>query len=232
MFDRFTDRARKVMQLANQEAHRFNYRFIGTEHILLGLVKEGTGVGAHVLKNQGISLPALRAEVEKSVLSAPEAPVPGRLPQTPRARKVVEYAIEEARQLNHNYLGTEHLLLGLLRERDGVAARILTGRRIKLEATRKGVLKLIGQYESGNGPLCNEKLPYCARCLGTWLHRHPLVCIFVIGLTLTLAGGLIGWLCLGTAYSNGAALGCGLGFLAVLLLSELKILIRTRLRQR
>src|SRR5436853_1132118 len=99
MYDRFTDRARKVWQLANQEAHRFNHRFVGTEHILLGLVKEGSGVGANVLKNLGINLPMLRLEIEKSVLSAPEAPLPGRLPQSTRAKKVVEYAIEEARQL-------------------------------------------------------------------------------------------------------------------------------------
>ena len=115
MFERFTDRARKVMALANQEAQRFNHEYIGTEHILLGLVKEGSGVGANVLKNLDVDLRKVRLEVEKLVKSGPDMVTMGKLPQTPRAKKVIEYAIEEARNLNHNYVGTEHLLLGLLR---------------------------------------------------------------------------------------------------------------------
>src|SRR3954451_4607755 len=110
MYERFTDRARKVMQLANQEAQRFNHEYIGTEHILLGLVKEGSGVAANVLKNLDIDLRKIRLEVQNIVQSGPDA-VLGKLPQTPRAKKVIEYAIEEARNLNHNYVGTEHLLL-------------------------------------------------------------------------------------------------------------------------
>ena len=125
MFERFTDRARKVMALANQEAQRFNHEYIGTEHILLGLVKEGSGVGANVLKNLDVDLRKVRLEVEKLVKSGPDMVTMGKLPQTPRAKKVIEYAIEEARNLNHNYVGTEHLLLGLLREHDGVAAQVL-----------------------------------------------------------------------------------------------------------
>src|SRR6478736_1488654 len=125
MFERFTDRARKVMALANQEAQRFNHEYIGTEHILLGLVKEGSGVGANVLKNLDVDLRKVRLEVEKLVKSGPDMVTMGKLPQTPRAKKVIEYAIEEARNLNHNYVGTEHLLLGLLREHDGVAAEVL-----------------------------------------------------------------------------------------------------------
>ena len=121
MFERLTDRARKVMALANQEAQRFNHEYIGTEHILLGLVKEGSGVAANVLKNLDVDLRKIRLEVEKLVQSGPEMVTMGKLPQTPRAKKVLEYAIEEARNLNHNYVGTEHLLLGLLREQDGVA---------------------------------------------------------------------------------------------------------------
>jgi ATP-dependent Clp protease ATP-binding subunit ClpA len=121
----FTDRARKVMALANQEAQRFNHEYIGTEHILLGLVKEGSGVGANVLKNLDVDLRKVRLEVEKLVKSGPDMVTMGKLPQTPRAKKVIEYAIEEARNLNHNYVGTEHLLLGLLREHDGVAAQVL-----------------------------------------------------------------------------------------------------------
>ena len=144
MFERFTDRARKVMALANQEAQRFNHEYIGTEHILLGLVKEGSGVGANVLKNLDVDLRKVRLEVEKLVKSGPEMVTMGKLPQTPRAKKVIEYAIEEARNLNHNYVGTEHLLLGLLREHDGVAAQVLMNLGLKLEEVREEVLNLLG----------------------------------------------------------------------------------------
>ncbi|MEI6474930.1 MAG: Clp protease N-terminal domain-containing protein, partial [Planctomycetota bacterium] len=144
MFERLTDRARKVMALANQEAQRFNHEYIGTEHILLGLVKEGSGVGANVLKNLDIDLRKVRLEVEKLVKSGPEMVTMGKLPQTPRAKKVIEYAIEEARNLNHNYVGTEHLLLGLLREHDGVAAQVLMNLGLKLEEVREEVLNLLG----------------------------------------------------------------------------------------
>ena len=133
MFERFTDRARKVMALANQEAQRFNHEYIGTEHILLGLVKEGSGVGANVLKNLEVDLRKVRLEVEKLVKSGPDMVTMGKLPQTPRAKKVIEYAIEEARQLNHNYVGTEHLLLALL-EHD--STRTVLG---DLGVTRAGV---------------------------------------------------------------------------------------------
>jgi ATP-dependent Clp protease ATP-binding subunit ClpC len=144
MFERFTDRARKVMALANQEAQRFNHEYIGTEHILLGLVKEGSGVGANVLKNLDVDLRKVRLEVEKLVKSGPETVTMGKLPQTPRAKKVIEYAIEEARNLNHNYVGTEHLLLGLLREQDGVAAQVLMNLGLRLEDVREEVLNLLG----------------------------------------------------------------------------------------
>ncbi|MEM6260046.1 MAG: ATP-dependent Clp protease ATP-binding subunit, partial [Planctomycetota bacterium] len=144
MFERFTDRARKVMALANQEAQRFNHEYIGTEHILLGLVKEGSGVGANVLKNLNVDLRKVRLEVEKLVKSGPDMVTMGKLPQTPRAKKVIEFAIEEARNLNHNYVGTEHLLLGLLREHEGVAAQVLMNLGLKLEEVREEVLELLG----------------------------------------------------------------------------------------
>ncbi|MHC4092939.1 MAG: Clp protease N-terminal domain-containing protein, partial [Planctomycetota bacterium] len=153
MFERFTDRARKVMALANQEAQRFNHEYIGTEHILLGLVKEGSGVGANVLKNLEVDLRKVRLEVEKLVKSGPNMVTMGKLPQTPRAKKVIEYAIEEARNLNHNYVGTEHLLLGLLREQDGVAAQVLMNLGLKLEEVREEVLNLLGaSAEAEEGP--------------------------------------------------------------------------------
>jgi ATP-dependent Clp protease ATP-binding subunit ClpA len=142
MYERFTDRARKVMQLANQEAQRLNHEYIGTEHILLGLVKEGSGVAANVLKNLDIDLRKIRLEVEKLVQTGPDMVTLGKLPQTPRAKKVIEYSIEEARNLNHNYVGTEHLLLGLLREQESVAAQVLMNLGLKLEGVREEVLNL------------------------------------------------------------------------------------------
>src|SRR5213082_165929 len=157
MFERFTDRARKVMALANQEAQRFNHEYIGTEHILLGLVKEGSGVGANVLKNLDVDLRKVRLEVEKLVKSGPDMVTMGKLPQTPRAKKVIEYAIEEARNLNHNYVGTEHLLLGLLREHDGVAAQVLMNLGLKLEEVREEVLNLLGAGVENEEPASQEK---------------------------------------------------------------------------
>jgi ATP-dependent Clp protease ATP-binding subunit ClpC len=132
------------MALANQEAQRFNHEYIGTEHILLGLVKEGSGVGATVLKNLDVDIKKLRLEVEKLVKSGPDMVTMGKLPQTPRAKKVIEYAIEEARSLNHNYVGTEHILLGLLRESEGIAAQVLMNLGLKLEDVRQEVLNLLG----------------------------------------------------------------------------------------
>jgi len=180
MFERLTDRARKVMALANQEAQRFNHEYIGTEHILLGLVKEGSGVGANVLKNLGIDLRKVRLEVEKLVKSGPEMVTMGKLPQTPRAKKVIEYAIEEARNLNHNYVGTEHLLLGLLREQDGVAAQVLLNLGLKLEEVREEVLNLLGaggDSEQENPQAAAERRPRGQRARprrGTpWQEQDP-----------------------------------------------------------
>ena len=151
MYERFTDRARKVMQLANQEAQRFNHEYVGTEHVLLGLIKEGSGVAANVLRNLDVDLRKIRNEVEKIVQAGPEMVTMGKLPQTPRAKKVIEYAIEEARNLNHNYVGTEHLLLGLLREQEGVAAQVLMNLNLKLEEVREEVLNLLGHGMDAGG---------------------------------------------------------------------------------
>jgi ATP-dependent Clp protease ATP-binding subunit ClpC len=161
MFERFTDRARKVMALANQEAQRFNHDCIGTEHILLGLVKEGSGVGAQVLKNLDVDIKKLRLEIEKLVKSGPDMVTMGKLPQTPRAKKVIEFAIEEARSLNHNYVGTEHILLGLLREADGIAAQVLMNLGLKLEDVRQEVLNLLGagvEDNAGTYPAMGMKM--------------------------------------------------------------------------
>jgi len=143
MYEQFTDRARKVMQLANKEAQRFRHEYIGTEHILLGLVHEGAGVAANVLKNLNIDLQRIRREVEEIVQRGPDSIYMGKLPQTPRAKKVIEFAIDEARRLTHNYVGTEHLLLGLLREQEGVGAQVLMNLGLRLDFIREEVLKLL-----------------------------------------------------------------------------------------
>jgi ATP-dependent Clp protease ATP-binding subunit ClpC len=146
------------MALANQEAQRFNHEYIGTEHILLGLVKEGSGVGATVLKNLDVDIKKLRLEVEKLVKSGPDMVTMGKLPQTPRAKKVIEYAIEEARSLNHNYVGTEHILLGLLRESEGIAAQVLMNIGLKLEEVRQEVLNLLGAGVEGEPSALGMKM--------------------------------------------------------------------------
>src|SRR5262245_42942943 len=144
MFDRFTDRAKKVMSFARQEAQRFNHEYIGTEHILLGLVQEGSGVAANVLKNMSIDLEKIRQEVEKIVKTGPSMVTMGQLPFTPRAKKVLELSMEEASALSHNYIGTEHLLLGLIKENEGIAAQVLLNLGVKLEDVREEVLEFLG----------------------------------------------------------------------------------------
>ncbi len=145
MFEKFTDRARKVINLARQEAERLGHEFIGTEHILLGLVKEGSGVAANVLENLDVDLEKVRVEVEKYVSGTGETmSATSSLPFTPKAKKVLELAMEEARNLEHNYIGTEHLLLGLLRENEGMAAQVLLNLGIRLEDVRAEVMELLG----------------------------------------------------------------------------------------
>jgi ATP-dependent Clp protease ATP-binding subunit ClpC len=144
MFDRFTDRAKKVMNLARQEAQRFNHEYLGTEHILLGLVQEGSGVAANVLKQMQIDLDKIRVEVEKIVKTGPSMVTMGQLPFTPRAKKVLELSLEEAGNLGHNYIGTEHILLGLIKENEGIAAQVLMNLGVKLEDVREEVLDFLG----------------------------------------------------------------------------------------
>ena len=144
MYERFTDRARKVMQLANQEAQRFSHEYIGTEHILLGLIKEGSGVAANVLKNLDIDLRKVRLEVEKLVQPGPETVTMGKLPQTPRCKKALEIAIAAATELNHNYIGTEHMLLGLAREEDGVAHTVLKSLGVTGETVERQIKLALG----------------------------------------------------------------------------------------
>ena len=144
MFDRFTDRAKKVMNLARQEAQRFNHEYLGTEHVLLGLVQEGSGVAANVLKQMSVDLSKIRTEVENIVKTGPSMVTMGQLPFTPRAKKVLELSLEEASNLGHNYIGTEHLLLGLIKENEGIAAQVLMNLGVKLEEVREEVLDFLG----------------------------------------------------------------------------------------
>ena len=136
MYERFTDRARTAMRLATQEAQRLDNEYIGTEHILRGLVKEGGGVAADVLKELGVQLHAITLQIEKCEQRGDSTIFMGKLPQTPRAKKVIEYAMEEARNLNDNFIGTEHILLGLLREDEGYAAQVLMNLGLRLEQVR------------------------------------------------------------------------------------------------
>lgn len=149
MFQRFTERAQKVLVLAQEEARRLKYPFIGTEHILLGLIKEGEGIAAKALEQLGISTDKVVAAVEQMVEMG-DQPVPADIPPTPRAKKVLELSVEESRRLGHNYVGTEHLLLGLIREGEGVAAQVLTALGAELEKVRQQVINMIGGNSGGN----------------------------------------------------------------------------------
>jgi hypothetical protein len=146
MFERFTDRARRVVVLAQEEARMLNHNYIGTEHILLGLIHEGEGVAAKALESLGISLEAVRQQVEEIIGQGQEAPS-GHIPFTPRAKKVLELSLREALQLGHNYIGTEHILLGLIREGEGVAAQVLVKLGADLNRVRQQVIQLLHGYQ-------------------------------------------------------------------------------------
>jgi len=142
MFERFTDRARRVVVLAQEEARMLNHNYIGTEHILLGLAREGDGIAARALVSLGISLEAVRREVEQIIGRGKQAPS-GHIPFTPRAKKVLELSLREAHQLGHDYIGTEHILLGLIREGEGVAAQVLVRLGADLSRARQQVIQLL-----------------------------------------------------------------------------------------
>ena len=146
MFERFTDRARRVVVLAQEEARMLNHNYIGTEHILLGLIHEGEGVAAKALESLGISLDAVRQQVEEIIGQGQQAPS-GHIPFTPRAKKVLELSLREALQLGHNYIGTEHILLGLIREGEGVAAQVLVKLGADLNKVRQQVIQLLSGYQ-------------------------------------------------------------------------------------
>ena len=148
MFERFTDRARRVVVLAQEEARRLNHNYIGTEHILLGLIQEGEGHAAKAIEELNISIDSVRSEVVEIIGEGQQSPS-GHIPFTPRAKKVLELSLREALQLGHNYIGTEHILLGLIREGEGVAAQVLKKLGAELSQVRQTVIKLISN--SGEG---------------------------------------------------------------------------------
>jgi Clp amino terminal domain, pathogenicity island component len=151
MFERFTDRARRVVVLAQEEDRFLNHNYIGTEHILLGLIHEGEGVAAQALEQLGVSLEAVRAQVEEVIGRGTDAPT-GHIPFTPRAKKVLELSLREALELGHNYIGTEHILLGLLREGQGVGAQVLGELGADLTRVRQVVVQLLAGYAGGMPP--------------------------------------------------------------------------------
>ena len=156
MFERFTDRARRVVVLAQEEARALHHNYIGTEHILLGLIQEGEGVAAKALESLGISLDAVRTEV-KDIIGSGGNPPSGYIPFTPRAKKVLELALREELQLGHKYIGTEHILLGLIREGEGVAAQVLVKLGADLSRVRQQVISLLSGYEGGEHEQANDE---------------------------------------------------------------------------
>jgi ATP-dependent Clp protease ATP-binding subunit ClpA len=162
MFERFTDRARQVVALAQEEARMLNHDYIGTEHILLGLIHEGDGVAARSLESLGISLDAVRQQVEEIIGRGQQAPS-GHIPFTPRAKKVLELSLRESLQLGHNYIGTEHILLGLLREGDGVAAQVLVRLGADLNRVLRQVILLLHGYQGQDAGSAGSHLAGRAR---------------------------------------------------------------------
>ena len=162
MFERFTDRARRVVVLAQEEARLLNHNYIGTEHILLGLIHEGEGVAAKALESLDISLEQARAQVEEIIGNGGTAPS-GHIPFTPRAKKVLELSLREALQLGHNYIGTEHILLGLIREGEGVAAQVLESLGAELSRVRQQVVQVLSGYASLEPR--RQRRPVSPRCV-------------------------------------------------------------------
>ena len=157
MLNRFTQRAQKVIMLAQEEAKRLNHDYLGTEHILLGLIALGEGVAATVFSSLGIDLKKLRREIDKRIGTGDNVLLLGEVPFTPRAKKVLELAVQEAQSMGHNYVGTEHLLLGLLREEGGIAAKVLEGLGANLDIVQAKILEILGEASGDTSYLRHEK---------------------------------------------------------------------------
>lgn len=177
-FERFTERARKVLTYAQEEAHRFGHNYIGTEHLLLGLVREGDGVAARVLVTMDVTLPKTRKAVE-FIVGRGDSMAAGEIGLTPRAKTVMELAVDEARRLNHHYIGTEHLLLGLLREGEGIAVGVLESMGANLEKVRGEVLALVG-----NSPRTTPAVPIARARQGRSLDTARLALIVAVASVL------------------------------------------------
>jgi ATP-dependent Clp protease ATP-binding subunit ClpC len=157
MFERFTDRARRVVVLAQDEARMLNHNYIGTEHLLLGLIHEDEGLAARALKSLGVSLDETRREVE-NIIGRGEGALQGHIPFTPRAKQVLELSLREALQLDHSYIGTEHILLGLMREGGGVAAQVLVRSGVDLNMARQEVIRLLRGYTAARADDLRDRL--------------------------------------------------------------------------
>jgi hypothetical protein len=185
MFERFTDRARRVVVLAQEEAVGLQHNYIGTEHLLLGLIREREGVAAKALEALGISLEAVRSEVEEIIGQGQSAPT-GQIPFTPRAKKVLELSLREALQLSHSYIGTEHILLGLIREGEGVAAQVLVKLGADLSRVRQQVIQLLSGYAGGEGGaervVVREPRPSVVGGPGIFRQQEPLELVRVVPL--------------------------------------------------
>jgi ATP-dependent Clp protease ATP-binding subunit ClpC len=163
VFERFTDKARRVLTMAQEEARLLDHPFIGTEHLLLGLLHQDDAIGCQALTSLGISLGAVRDKVEETIGASGTPPV-GSPPFTPRAKKVLELSLREALQMNHHYIGTEHLLLGMIREGEGVAATVLVSLGADLSRVRQEVLALIGTESQASGSEPARREPCCPQC--------------------------------------------------------------------
>jgi hypothetical protein len=185
MFERFTDRARRVVVLAQEEAVGLQHNYIGTEHLLLGLIREREGIAARALEALGISLEAVRSEVEEIIGQGKSAPT-GQIPFTPRAKKVLELSLREALQLSHSYIGTEHILLGLIREGEGVAAQVLVKLGADLSRVRQQVIQLLSGYAGGEGGaervVVREPRPSVVGGPGIFRQQEPLELVRVVPL--------------------------------------------------
>jgi hypothetical protein len=185
MFERFTDRARRVVVLAQEEAVGLQHNYIGTEHLLLGLIREREGIAARALEALGISLEAVRSEVEEIIGQGQSAPT-GQIPFTPRAKKVLELSLREALQLSHSYIGTEHILLGLIREGEGVAAQVLVKLGADLSRVRQQVIQLLSGYAGGEGGaervVVREPRPSVVGGPGIFRQQEPLELVRVVPL--------------------------------------------------
>jgi ATP-dependent Clp protease ATP-binding subunit ClpC len=175
MYEKFTDRAKRVLALANQTAQGWNHEYIGTEHILMGLIKEGSGIGCNVLKQFNINLDHARKKIEEIVQTGPDIVSMGKLPMTPRGEKIIRLAIDCAKKMNCNYVGTEHLMHGLLEEKDGVASHVLMDLSLTLEKYEKNLEFTLGPNTRENG--CKNCVSYEVCVIVKHINKTPLLVI-------------------------------------------------------